>query len=135
MSPGVEAAKTLRPVVDRANAQSREWQADQIRRTGFATPQAELGHAIALALRGAGYPHTVAHVGAQLGAVASSYNWQGTARIGQIIGRHKRTVQRARKRLEADGLIVSELRTQSRPCEGAGAVSVLPLKSAHAAVQ
>lgn len=109
MSPGLEGAKALRGFVDRANRNSRDWQREQLRRTGFATPQAELGHAITLALREAGYPLTFAHIAGQLGAVATGYNWQGCQRIAQIVGRHKRTVQRARARLEADGLIRSEL--------------------------
>lgn len=109
MSVGTAGAKALGGIVDRARRQSRDWQRDQIRRTGYATPQAELGHAIAFALRAAGYPLTVAQIGGQLGAVATAYNFQGNVRIGAIVGRHERTVQRARARLEADGLLRSEL--------------------------
>ena len=108
-SPGTDGAKALRGFVDRANNQSRQWQREQFRRTGFATPQAELGHSIVLALRELGYPLTVAQAAGQLGAVATAYNWQGNNRVAQLIGRHKRTVQRARARLEAEGLIRSEL--------------------------
>jgi hypothetical protein len=80
-----------------------------MKRTGFATMQSELGHAIAFALREKGYKPTVAQIGGQLGAVATAYNFQGNTRIGVIIGRHERTVQRARALLEADGLLRSEL--------------------------
>ena len=96
-------------MVEGAKRKSREWQREQLRRTGFATTQAEMGHAIAWALREAGYPLTVAQIGAQLGAVGTAYNYQGNVRIGAIVGRHERTVQRARARLEADGLLRSEL--------------------------
>ena len=106
---GVDAARPLRGKREAATERSREWQADQIRRTGFATPQAEVGHAIVLAMRRRGYSVTVAHVAGHLGAVATAYNWQGNTRIAELIGRHKRTVQRARARLEADGFIRSEL--------------------------
>ena len=109
VSPGAEGARALAGTLDGATRRAREWQRDQIRRTGYATPQAELGHAIALALRERGYPLTVAHVAGQLGAVGTAYNWQGNARIAGVLGRSKRTVQRARARLEADGLIRSEL--------------------------
>ncbi|HSE01056.1 MAG TPA: hypothetical protein VLB72_10020 [Burkholderiales bacterium] len=109
MSVGTDATKSLRGVVDRAQQQSRAWQADQLRRTGYATPHPELGHAVTFALREAGYSVTFAHIGGQLAAVSTAYNWQGCARIAAIVGRHKRTVQRARARLEADGLLRSEL--------------------------
>lgn len=109
MSVGLDGANALRGFVARANQHSREWQRGQLRRTGFATPQAELGHAVVIALRELGYPLTFAAVAGQLAAVATAYNWQGCARIAAIVGRHKRTVQRARARLEADGLIRSEL--------------------------
>lgn len=96
-------------LVDGANRRSREWQRDQLRRTGFATAQPETGHSVALALRELGYSPTVAQVAGQLAAVPGAYNWQGNTRIAQIIGRHKRTVQRARAKLEAAGLLRSEL--------------------------
>ena len=51
VSVGLDGANALRGYVDRANQHSREWQAAQLRRTGFATPQAELGHSVVLALR------------------------------------------------------------------------------------
>ena len=109
MSVGTDGATALGGILERAKRQSREWQREQLRRTGFATPQAELGHAIAWALREAGYPLTVAQIGAQLGAVGTAYNFQGNARIGAIVGRHERTVQRARALFERHGLIRSEL--------------------------
>lgn len=109
MSVGTEGVKALGGLVSRAQKQSREWQREQVRRTGYATPQAETGHAIAFALREAGYPITIALIGGQLGAVATAYNFIGNVRIGALVGRHERTVQRARARLEADGLIRSEL--------------------------
>jgi hypothetical protein len=56
-----------------------------------------------------GYTPTIAQVGGHLAAVSTAYNWQGNARIAAIVGRCKRTVQRARARLELDGLIRSEL--------------------------
>lgn len=109
LSVGAGAAKALGGILERAKRQSRDWQREQMKRTGFATPQAEQGHAIAFALREKGYHPTVAQIGGQLGAVATGYNFQGNVRIGVIIGRHERTVQRARALLEADGLVVSEL--------------------------
>ena len=109
MSPGAEGARALAGTLAGATRRSREWQRDQFRRTGYATPQAELGHSIVLTLRELGYPLTVAHVAGQLGAVGTAYNWQGNVRIAALIGRCERTVQRARARLEADGLIRSEL--------------------------
>lgn len=109
MCVGTEGAKALGGFVARAQRQSRDWQRDQLRRTGYATPQAELGHAISYALREAGYPLTIAQIGGQLGAVATAHNFIGNVRIASIVGRHERTVQRARARLEADGLLRSEL--------------------------
>jgi hypothetical protein len=109
LSVGSEGAKALGGILSRATKQSREWQREQLRRTGYATAQAELGHSIAYTLREAGYSPTVAQIGGQLGAVATAYNFIGNVRIGAIVGRHERTVQRARALLEADGLIRSEL--------------------------
>lgn len=109
MSVGTDGAKALGGILERSKRQSREWQREQLRRTGFATPQPELGHAITWALREAGYPLTVAQIGAQLGAVGTPYNFQGNGRISGIVGRHLRTIQRARALLEADGLLRSEL--------------------------
>lgn len=109
MSPGTEGRKLLRGSIDAAQQQSREWQENQRRRTGYCTPQAELGHAITAEMLARGYHPTIAQVAGQLGAVATAYNWQGNARIADNVGRCKRTVQRVRARLEADGLIRSEL--------------------------
>jgi len=92
-----------------AQRKSREWQREQLRRTGFATSQAEQGHAVTRTLLELGHSPTDAQIGGQLAAVPTAYNWQGNARIAAIVGRSKRTVQRARLRLETAGLIVSEL--------------------------
>jgi hypothetical protein len=70
---------------------------------------ADVGHAIVDALQRRRYPHTVAAVAGHLGAVGTAYNWQGNTRIAELIHRSRRTVQRARARLEADGLIRSHL--------------------------
>lgn len=109
MSPGNDGAELLRGALDGAKRRSREWQDDQIRSTGFATGHAELGHGVIAVLRQKGYPLTVAHVAGQLAAVGTEYNWQGNARIASIVGRSERTVQRARARLEEDGLLSSYL--------------------------
>ncbi len=109
VSHELETPEFLRGPIDGAKRRSREWQAEQVRRTGFVTPQAELGHAVIAALREQGYHPTVAIVGGQLAAVGTEYNWLGNARIGSIIGRSERTVQRARALLEAEGLISSHL--------------------------
>jgi hypothetical protein len=65
-----------------------------------------------------GYTPTVAYVGGHLAAVKTAYNWQGNARIAVLVGRCKRTVQRARARLEHDGLIRSELLLTGDRLEG-----------------
>lgn len=96
---------------------SHEWQREQIKRTGF-VQNSELGHSVYFALRRRGYPRIVALVGAHLAAVGTPYNWQGCARIAQIIGCSKRTVQRARAWLESDGLITSHLLLTGDRIEG-----------------
>jgi len=92
-----------------AQRKSREWQREQLRRTGFATSEAEQGHAVTRTLLELGHSPTDAQIGGQLAAVPTAYNWQGNTRIAAIVGRSKRTVQRARLRLEQAGLIRSEL--------------------------
>lgn len=109
MSPGVEAPGLLRGALKAAKQRSRAWQADQFDRTGFATDKAELGHAVVNAMRRRGYPVTVASVAGHLAAVGTAYNWQGNARIADLVGRSERTVQRVRARLEDEGLIASKL--------------------------
>jgi len=99
----------LEVMVQGAQQKSREWQRDQLRRTGFATARPELGHSVVMTLRELGYSPTIAQVGGQLAAVQTEHNFQGNQRIAQVVGRAKRTVQRARARLEADGWIRSEL--------------------------
>lgn len=106
---GTAGRDALEGAVQRAHRQSREWQREQLRRTGYATAQAEQGHAVMRTLLELGYTPTTAHVAGQLAAVPTAYNFQGNARIAAIVGRCKRTVQRARLRLEQDGLIRSEL--------------------------
>jgi DNA-binding Lrp family transcriptional regulator len=109
VSPGAEGARALSGILDGATRRSREWQAEQILQTGFATEQAAIGHEVIGVLRRRGYPLTVAIVAGHLAAVGTGYNWQGNARIGEVVGRSERTVQRARARLEEDGLIASYL--------------------------
>jgi hypothetical protein len=106
---GTAGRDALEGMVQGAQRKSREWQREQLRRTGFATAQAEQGHAVTRTLLELGYTPTTAHVAGQLAAVPTAYNFQGNARIAAIVGRSKRTVQRARLRLEQDGLIRSEL--------------------------
>lgn len=109
VSPGVEGAKALRGALAAAKRQSRAWQSEQICRTGFATPHAELGHEVIATLRQNGYHPTVAQIAGHLAAVGTAYNWQGNARIAELVGKSERTVQRARARLEDDGLVTSHL--------------------------
>jgi hypothetical protein len=95
----------------------REWQDEQVRTTGFVA-HADVGHAVTHALTSQGYHLTVAAVAGQLAAVATPYNWQGNARIAQLIHRSERTVQRARAVLEAEKLITSHLLLTGDMVEG-----------------
>lgn len=99
----------LRGRLDGATAKSREWQREQQKRTGFVTPQAEIGHQVIAKLIAQGYHPTLAIVAGHLAAVGTSFNWMGNARIAELVARSERTVQRARAKLEADGLISSHI--------------------------
>ena len=114
-SLGAEGAKVARQVG--GVRQSREWQNEQVRITGFVA-NADMGHAVAHALAEGGYHPTVATVAGHLAAVATPYNWQGNARIAQLIHRSPRTVQRARAVLEGAKLITSHLLLTGDMVEG-----------------
>ena len=105
-SPGVAARKIIRPGITRQTG--REWQAEQVRRTGF-VQHAETAHAVVEALLRRGYSRTVATVAGHLAAVGSRYNWQGNRRISELTHWSHRTAQRARAELEAGGFIRSHL--------------------------
>jgi hypothetical protein len=109
VSPGTEGANALRGALTAAKRQSRAWQAEQVCRTGFASGHAELGHGVIATLRQNGYHPTVAQIAGHLAAVGTAYNWQGNARVAELVGRSERTIQRARARLEGDGLLTSHI--------------------------
>lgn len=98
--------RPLQKRVDARRDRSREWQAEQLRATGFAC-HSEIGAPVYAALIARGFRHNFAAAGAHLAAVAGPYNWQGCPRIAALMGRSTRTVQRARAVLERAGLIVS----------------------------
>lgn len=86
---------------------SRAEQDAAVRSTGF-VQRAELARDVEDFLLRKRYPHSVARWGAHAVA-AGRYNFQGQRRLSELVQRHRRTAQRARARLEADGLIKTYL--------------------------
>lgn len=97
--------------LERCTEKSRAWQRAQQERTGFGASAelGELGHVLVALLRGRGYRLTEARWAAHAAAVPTSFNWQGNPRLAALLQLSTRTAQRARARLEADGLIRSYL--------------------------
>lgn len=104
----------------RAEPKNRDWQAEQVTRTGFPSSQqcAELANAVRDVLRAEGFRPRVCDFGAMLAAVSHRYNWQGNRRIAELLGCSRRTAQRLRKVLEAKGWIRSELLLPGDMLEG-----------------
>lgn len=69
-------------------------------------------------LRRRGYRLSEARWAAHAAAVAGAFNWQGNPRLASILQVSTRTAQRARARLERDGLIKSYLLSPGDQLEG-----------------
>lgn len=110
----------LRPALTRSTDKSRAWQQAQQERTGFGASSelGELGHVLVAMLRGRGYRLNEARWAAHAAAVPTAFNWQGNPRLAAILTVSTRTAQRARARLEADGLIRSYLLSPGDQLEG-----------------
>ena len=108
------------PGVERCTEKSRAWQGAQQERTGFgAAPElGELGHVLVALLLGRGYRLNEARWAAHAAAVPTGFNWQGNPRLAAILHVSTRTAQRARAKLEADGLIRSHLLSPGDQLEG-----------------
>lgn len=91
-------------------AQKRREQDERQRRTGYVGSAVETAQRVRSALRLRGrYSLGCQEYGAQLVAHGRQHNFQGQFRLAQLTGVVRRTVQRYRAQLEADGLIVSQL--------------------------
>lgn len=86
---------------------SHRWRQQQRREKGFAGSRTEVAHEVALALRERGYSQREAWYGGQLVAHGGSFNFEGNWRISKWGKFCLRTAQRARLKLELDGLIKS----------------------------
>lgn len=90
-------------------ARKRREQDERRRRTGYVGGAVELAQIVRSALRLRGYSHGAQEYGAHLVAHGRQHNFQGQFRLAQLTGVVRRTVQRYRAQLEADGLIASQL--------------------------
>lgn len=90
-------------------ARKRREQDERRRRTGYVGSAVETAQIVRAELRGRGYSHGAQEYGAHLVANGGQYNFQGQFRLAQLTGVVRRTVQRYRVQLEADGLIASQL--------------------------
>lgn len=106
--------------LQRCTDESRAWQSAQRERTGFgAAPElGELGHVLVTLLQRRGYRLNEARWAAHAAAVPTAFNWQGNPRLATILHVSTRTAQRARAKLEADGLIKSYLLSPGQQLEG-----------------
>lgn len=100
--PEAKAVVELRPLRG-----SHRWRQQQQREKGFAGSKTELAHEVALALRERGYSIREAWYGGHLVANGGTFNFEGNCRIAKWGKICLRTAQRARLKLERDGLIVS----------------------------
>lgn len=100
-------------------ARKRREQDERSRRTGYVGGAVETAQRVrsALRLRG-GYTAGEQEYAAHLVAHGRQYNFQGQFRLAQLTGVVRRTVQRYRARLEADGLISSQLLHPGDMCDG-----------------